>query len=166
MPTKKQTPKHPKYITALRREVAKLPAHDATSHVLRSLSCWKGIVFSHADGTYCHPRRAARDARGQARVRYWNNLIERIYGEFDLPVGVWWDAAARGLAHAKPTKPAVRSVVRINSKKPGIDYLIDALLERKTVSSEGGVKLDSVEFSYDGGLPLVFEESDVPLVSE
>ena len=175
---------------------------DAVAHVLRYISKWS--VFSHAGGTYCVPFRAAADTRADARVRYWNNLIERIYGEFDLPVGAWWDKAAQRVVHGagrranvtRPTHkrkragvvPAKRSVVRVDSKRArssmgdlddaGIDDLIDALLARKVMSSEGGVKVDAAELKtkddatanppaleFEGGFPPDLEASDVPFVS-
>ena len=170
MPAQTQSlkpPKSPKYIAALQRQVDKMSEQDAVAHVLRYISDWS--VFSAADGTYYIPFHAAGDARVDARARYWNNLIERIYGEFDLPVGAWWDKAAQRVVHgaarhANVTRlthkrkragfvPAKRSVVRIDSKRvrcdaddridAGTRQLVDAILARKAVSSEGGVKVGS-----------------------
>lgn len=209
--------KSPKYIAALQRQVDKMSEQDAVAHVLRYISDWS--VFSAADGTYYIPFHAAGDARANARARYWNNLIERIYGEFDLPVGAWWDKAAQRVMHdtarhanvARPTHkrkragfvPAKRSVVRIDSKRArcgaddridtGTKRLVDAILARKAVSSEGGVKVGSEvhegsptvetpdialesggsataktaepELEFEGGFPPGLEASSVPFVS-
>jgi predicted small secreted protein len=167
MPAPTPPLKSPKYIAALQRQVYKMSEQDAVAHVLRYISEWS--VFSAADGTYYYPFHAAGDARANTRALYWNNLIERIYGEFDLPIGVWWDEAAQRVVHgparhanvARPAHmrkragfvPAKRSVVCIDSKRArcgaddridaGTKRLIDAILERKAVSSEGGVKVGS-----------------------
>lgn len=205
-----------KYIAALQRQVDKMSEQDAVAHVLRYISDWS--VFSAADGTYYIPFHAPVDARVNARARYWNNLIERIYGEFDLPVGAWWDKAAQRVVHgaarhanvARPTHrrkrvgfvPAKRSVVRIDSKRArcgaddridtGTKRLVDAVLARKAVSSEGGVKVGSEvhegsatamtpdlalesggsaiakttepELEFEGGFPPGLEASSVPFV--
>ena len=159
MPAPTPPLKSQKYIAALHRQVHKMSEQDAVAHVLRYISDWS--EFSATDGTYYIPFHAAGDARANARARYWNNLIERIYGEFDLPVGAWWDKAAQRVVHgparhanvARPTRQRKRSVVCIDSKRPrcgaddridaGTRRLVDAILARKTVSSEGGVKVGS-----------------------